>query len=118
DAGTSEAGPGKTILVVDDSITVRKVTSAILKRNGMNVLLARNGMEAVEILQTARPDVMLLDIEMPKMDGFEVAAYIRRQNNEVRNMPIIMITSRIGDKHRNRAEEIGVNEYMCKPFQE
>ncbi|MES2627039.1 MAG: response regulator [Pseudomonadota bacterium] len=109
---------GKTIMVVDDSITVRKVTSAMLKRNGMNVILAKNGLEAVELLQTTRPDVMLLDIEMPKMDGFEVAAYVRRQENQIKDLPIIMITSRIGDKHRARAEEIGVNQYMCKPFQE
>ncbi len=108
----------KTVLVVDDSITVRKVTSAILKRNGMNVVVARNGMEAVEILQDILPDVMLLDIEMPKMNGFEVASYVRRQTSEIKDLPIIMITSRIGDKHRSRAEEIGVNQYMCKPFQE
>jgi chemosensory pili system protein ChpA (sensor histidine kinase/response regulator) len=113
-----EPSRGKTVLVVDDSITVRKVTSAILKRNGMNVILAKNGMEAVEILQNTLPDVMLLDIEMPKMDGFEVASYCRRQENKVRDLPIIMITSRIGEKHRARAEEIGVNQYMCKPFQE
>jgi chemotaxis protein histidine kinase CheA/CheY-like chemotaxis protein len=114
----AEFETGKTVMVVDDSITVRKVTSAILKRNGMNVILAKNGMEAVELLQTTKPDVMLLDIEMPKMDGFEVAAYVRRQEDGIRNLPIIMITSRIGDKHRMRAEEIGVNQYMCKPFQE
>ncbi|MDT8397068.1 MAG: Hpt domain-containing protein [Pseudomonadales bacterium] len=109
---------GKTVLVVDDSITVRKVTSAILKRNGMKVILAKNGLEAVEILQNTLPDIMLLDIEMPKMDGFEVAAHIRQQDSDVRNLPIIMITSRIGEKHRSRAEKIGVNQYMCKPFQE
>jgi chemosensory pili system protein ChpA (sensor histidine kinase/response regulator) len=114
----AEFATGKTVMVVDDSITVRKVTSAILKRNGMNVILAKNGLEAVEMLHTTRPDVMLLDIEMPKMDGFEVAAYIRRQDNGMQDLPIIMITSRIGDKHRSRAEEIGVNQYMCKPFQE
>lgn len=113
-----EDNSARTVLVVDDSITVRKVTSAILQRNGMKVLLARDGMEAIEILQNTLPDMMLLDIEMPRMDGFEVATWIRRQNSAVRDMPIIMITSRIGDKHRTRAEEIGVNQYMCKPFQE
>lgn len=113
----NEEARKKTVLVVDDSITVRKVTSAILKRNGMNVIVAKNGMEAVEILQNTAPDIMLLDIEMPKMDGFELASYIRR-HEELKHTPIIMITSRIGDKHRHRAEEIGVNQYMCKPFQE
>ncbi|MDC0598840.1 response regulator, partial [Gammaproteobacteria bacterium] len=116
--GADEPRAVKTVLVVDDSITVRKVTSIILKRNGMNVILAKNGVDAVEILQNTVPDVMLLDIEMPKMDGFEVASYVRRQENAVKDLPIIMITSRIGDKHRTRAEEIGVNQYMCKPFQE
>ncbi len=75
-------------------------------------------MEAIEILQNTLPDIMLLDIEMPRMDGFEVAAWVRRQDSAVSDMPIVMITSRIGDKHRTRAEEIGVNQYMCKPFQE
>ena len=108
----------KTVLVVDDSLTVRKVTSMILERHGMHVLLAKNGLEAVEILKSTRPDVVLLDIEMPKMDGFEVASFIRTHKGNLKDLPIIMITSRVGEKHRNRAREIGVNEYMCKPFQE
>ncbi len=108
----------KTVLVVDDSLTVRKVTSMILKRHGMNVLLAKNGLEAVEILKNTRPDVVLLDIEMPKMDGFEVASFIRTHDGSLKDLPIIMITSRVGEKHRTRAAEIGVNQYMCKPFQE
>lgn len=108
----------KTVLVVDDSLTVRKVTSMILKRHGMNVLLAKNGLEAVEILKNTRPDVVLLDIEMPKMDGFEVASFIRTHDGSLKDLPIIMITSRVGEKHRSRAAEIGVNQYMCKPFQE
>jgi chemosensory pili system protein ChpA (sensor histidine kinase/response regulator) len=108
----------KLVLVVDDSITVRKVTSGILKRHGMDVVTARNGLEALELLQKMPPDLILLDIEMPKMDGFEVAAWVRSQDEPVRSIPIIMITSRIGEKHRSRAEQIGVNEYLCKPFHE
>lgn len=108
----------KLVMVVDDSITVRKVTTAILKRNGMDVITAKNGLEAVELLENTLPDLILLDIEMPKMDGFEVAAHIRAQAEPVCAIPIIMITSRIGEKHRSRAEEIGVNEYLCKPFEE
>ncbi len=106
-----------TILVVDDSVTVRKVTSRILERQGINVLLAKDGIDAMEMLQETTPDLMLLDIEMPRMDGFEVATQVRR-NSRLKGIPIIMITSRTGDKHRERAFEIGVNEYMGKPFQE
>lgn len=116
--GRPEGRKRKTVLVVDDSITVRKVTTSILSRNGLDVITAKNGLEAIELLQTHIPDVILLDIEMPKMDGFEVATHIRSQEPPVRDIPIIMITSRIGDKHRSRAEKIGVNEYLCKPFQE
>ncbi len=108
----------KLVMVVDDSITVRKVTSAMLKRNGMDVITAKNGLEAVELLETNVPDLILLDIEMPRMDGFEVASFVRAQGKPISDIPIIMITSRIGEKHRNRAEAIGVNEYICKPFKE
>ena len=105
------------ILVVDDSVTVRKVTTRLLERNGMEVRTAKDGMDAMETLQDHRPDVMLLDIEMPRMDGFEVASLVRHDSN-LKHIPIIMITSRTGDKHRDRALSIGVNEYMGKPFQE
>jgi chemosensory pili system protein ChpA (sensor histidine kinase/response regulator) len=108
----------KLVMVVDDSVTVRKATSAMLKRNGMEVILARNGVEALELLETNVPDLILLDIEMPRMDGFEVASWIRSHDKPVCDIPIIMITSRIGEKHRSRAEAIGVNEYLCKPFKE
>ncbi|MFZ3075119.1 MAG: response regulator, partial [Psychrobacter glacincola] len=106
-----------TILVVDDSVTVRKVTSRFLERQGFNVVLAKDGIDALEILQEMTPDLMLLDIEMPRMDGFEVATQVR-DNGRLQHLPIIMITSRTGEKHRERALEIGVNDYMGKPFQE
>ncbi|MBH0006415.1 Hpt domain-containing protein [Psychrobacter sp. SWN149] len=106
-----------TILVVDDSVTVRKVTSRFLERHGFNVALAKDGIDAIEILQDMTPDMILLDIEMPRMDGFEVATQVR-YNNRLHNIPIIMITSRTGEKHRERALDIGVNDYMGKPFQE
>ena len=106
-----------TILVVDDSVTVRKVTSRFLERQGFNVVLAKDGIDALEILQEMTPDLMLLDIEMPRMDGFEVATQVRH-NGRLQHLPIIMITSRTGEKHRERALEIGVNDYMGKPFQE
>ena len=106
-----------TILVVDDSVTVRKVTSRFLERQGFNVAVAKDGVDAIEILQDMIPDMILLDIEMPRMDGFEVATQVR-YSKRLQHIPIIMITSRTGEKHRERALEIGVNDYMGKPFQE
>lgn len=107
----------KTVMVVDDSVTVRKVTSRVLERKGYEVLTAKDGVDALMVLQDHMPDVMLLDIEMPRMDGFEVAKNIRL-NERLKDLPIIMITSRTGDKHREHAFSLGVNKYMGKPFQE
>jgi chemosensory pili system protein ChpA (sensor histidine kinase/response regulator) len=104
-------------LVVDDSITVRRVTQRLLERNGMRVLTARDGMDAVSVMEEHVPDVVLLDIEMPRMDGYEVAEHMRR-DERLRGVPIIMITSRVGEKHRARALELGVDEYLGKPYQE
>ena len=104
-------------LVVDDSITVRRVTQRLLERNGMRVLTARDGMDAVAMLQDHVPDIILLDIEMPRMDGYEVAAHVRN-DPRLRDVPIIMITSRVGEKHRARAIEFGVDDYLGKPYQE
>ncbi|MDI3357273.1 Hpt domain-containing protein [Pseudomonas sp. UYIF39] len=105
------------VLVVDDSVTVRKVTSRLLERHGMNVLTAKDGVDAMLLLEDHLPDVMLLDIEMPRMDGFEVATQVRA-NERLQHLPIIMITSRTGQKHRDRAMAIGVNDYLGKPYQE
>lgn len=107
----------KTIMVVDDSITIRKVTERMLIRHGINVVLAKDGVDATTLLQDNIPDLMLLDIEMPRMDGFEVASYVRN-DERLKNIPIIMITSRTGSKHKEKAMEIGVNRYLGKPFQE
>ena len=104
-------------LVVDDSITVRRVTQRLLERNGMRVVTAKDGVEAVSILQDLKPDVILLDIEMPRMDGYEVAAHVRNEPR-LRDIPIVMITSRVSEKHRARAIELGVNDYLGKPYQE
>jgi len=105
------------VMVVDDSVTVRKVTSRLLERNGMNVLTAKDGVDAMALLQEHTPDIMLLDIEMPRMDGFEVATRIRN-DDQLKDLPIIMITSRSGQKHRDHAMAIGVNDYLSKPYQE
>jgi chemosensory pili system protein ChpA (sensor histidine kinase/response regulator) len=104
-------------LVVDDSITVRRVTQRLLERNGMRVMTARDGMDAVTVLAENVPDIILLDIEMPRMDGYEVAAHVRN-DPRLKDVPIIMITSRVGEKHRARAIELGVNDYLGKPYQE
>lgn len=105
------------VMVVDDSITVRKVTSRLLERHDMDVVTAKDGVEAVALLQEQVPDIMLLDIEMPRMDGFELARHI---NNSVDyyGLPIIMISSRVGDKHRQRAMDLGVKRCLGKPYQE
>lgn len=112
-----EADRPTLVMVVDDSVTVRKVTSRLLERNGMNVLTAKDGVDAISLLQEHKPDIMLLDIEMPRMDGFEVATLVRH-DSRLKDLPIIMITSRTGEKHRERALSIGVNEYLGKPYQE
>ena len=113
----AEADRPTLVMVVDDSVTVRKVTSRLLERNGMNVLTAKDGVDAIAQLQERKPDIMLLDIEMPRMDGFEVATLVRH-DERLQDLPIIMITSRSGSKHRERAMAIGVNEYLGKPYQE
>ena len=107
----------RLIMIVDDSVTVRKVTSRLLERQGYDVVTAKDGVDAIEQLETIKPDLMLLDIEMPRMDGFEVTNLVRHHEIH-RDLPIIMITSRTGEKHRERALSLGVNQYMGKPFQE
>jgi chemosensory pili system protein ChpA (sensor histidine kinase/response regulator) len=104
-------------MVVDDSITVRRVTQRLLERYNMRVVTAKDGVDALATLQETLPDVMLLDIEMPRMDGYELATHMRN-DERFKKIPIIMITSRTGEKHRNRAMEIGVDRYLGKPYQE
>ena len=106
-----------TVMVVDDSLTVRKITSRLMAREGYQVLLARDGVEALEQLLEAMPDVMLVDIEMPRMDGFDLTRNIRA-DARLKHLPIIAITSRTAEKHRNYAMEIGINHYLGKPYQE
>lgn len=105
------------VMVVDDSLTVRKITSRFLLREGYRVSTAKDGMEALEMLADELPAVMLLDIEMPRMDGFEVTQHMRN-DARLAEVPIIMITSRTADKHRDHALELGVNAYLGKPYQE
>ena len=106
-----------TVMVVDDSITVRKVTGRLLERHNMQVLTAKDGVDAVAVLQDHHPDLMLLDIEMPRMDGFELARHMRN-SHEWNDIPIIMISSRVGEKHRKTAFDLGVKRCLGKPYQE
>jgi len=105
------------VMVVDDSLTVRKVSQRLLLREGYQVVLAKDGVDALQQLQAITPDVMLVDIEMPRMDGFDLTRNVRN-DERLAHIPIIMITSRTADKHRNYAQELGVNAYFGKPFQE
>lgn len=105
------------VLVVDDSITVRRVTQRLLQREGYRVALAADGLQALERLAEEKPAVVLSDIEMPRMDGFDLARNIRA-DERWRQLPIVMITSRIAEKHREHARELGVNHYLGKPYSE
>jgi len=105
------------IMVVDDSITMRKVTSRVLESHDFEVITARDGVDATEQLQDRTPDLMLLDIEMPRMDGYELTEHVR-DDARLRNVPIMMITSRAGQKHRDRAAMAGANAYLTKPYSE
>ncbi len=111
-----EAHP-PTVMVVDDSLTVRKITSRLLAREGYQVILAKDGVDALEQLIEVLPDVVLSDIEMPRMDGFDFVRNLRA-DDRLKNLPVIMITSRTADKHRNYAFEIGANHYLGKPYDE
>ncbi|MHB1292119.1 MAG: Hpt domain-containing protein, partial [Sulfuricella sp.] len=106
-----------TIMVVDDSLTVRKITTRLLAKEGYQVVTAKDGVDALQHLQEILPDVMLVDIEMPRMDGFELTKNVR-SDPKTAHIPIIIITSRTAEKHRNYAMELGVNAYLGKPFQE
>ncbi|OSZ73269.1 Hpt domain-containing protein [Hydrogenophaga sp. IBVHS1] len=105
------------VLVVDDSITVRRVTQRLLQREGYRVTLAADGLQALEKLQMERPTVVLSDIEMPRMDGFDLVRNIR-SDVRLSDLPVIMITSRIAEKHREHARELGVDHYLGKPYAE
>ncbi|MFM2068841.1 MAG: hypothetical protein RLZZ584_3750, partial [Pseudomonadota bacterium] len=111
------APPAPLVLVVDDSLTVRRVTKRLLDREGLRVVLAKDGLEALEVLGGERPSVVLSDIEMPRMDGFDLLRNIRA-DAQLGSLPVIMITSRIAQKHRDHAMQLGANHYLGKPYAE
>nr|WP_101925159.1 MULTISPECIES: Hpt domain-containing protein [Luteimonas] len=117
EAPVVEQRPVPLVMVVDDSVTMRKVTGRVLERHNFEVISARDGIDALERMEERVPDLMLLDIEMPRMDGYELATQMKA-DPRLRDVTIMMITSRTGEKHRQRAFEIGVDRYLGKPYQE
>ena len=115
--GAASAPVAPLVLVVDDSLTVRRVTQRLLVREGYRVTLAKDGLDALERLAEEMPQVVLSDIEMPRMDGFDLVRNIRA-DARWRDLPVIMITSRIAQKHRDHATELGVDHYLGKPYSE
>ncbi len=119
-ASAGEAGPEPalpTVMIVDDSLTVRKITGRLLAREGYHVVTAKDGVDAMEQLHDLVPDAMLVDIEMPRMDGFDLTRNVRN-DRRLKHVPIVMITSRTAEKHRTMAKEIGVDVFLGKPYQE
>lgn len=108
-----------SVMIVDDSPSVRKINSKLIKNAGMQPFIARDGLEALEVLQLFQepPDIILTDVEMPRMNGYELLAALKAQSN-LRDVPVIMITSRAGEKHRQKAFDMGVSEYVTKPYEE
>jgi chemosensory pili system protein ChpA (sensor histidine kinase/response regulator) len=111
------AAQAPLVLVVDDSLTVRRATQRLLAREGYRVELARDGLEALEKLVGERPALLLSDIEMPRMDGFDLVRNVRA-DARLADLPVIMITSRIAQKHRDHAATLGVDHYLGKPYAE
>ena len=106
-----------TVMVVDDSLTVRKITGRLLEREGYRVITAKDGVDALEQLIDLKPDVVLTDIEMPRMDGFDLVRNIRA-DARLHDLPVLVITSRLAEKHRRYAAEVGADHYLGKPYQE
>ncbi|HKE41465.1 MAG TPA: Hpt domain-containing protein [Casimicrobiaceae bacterium] len=116
-AAAAAAAGAPLVMIVDDSLTVRKIAGRLLMREGFDVITAKDGLDALQLMGQRTPDAILLDIEMPRMDGFEFAKTIKADANFA-HIPIIMITSRTAEKHRARARELGVDVYLGKPYQE
>jgi chemosensory pili system protein ChpA (sensor histidine kinase/response regulator) len=117
-AEQAQAKPAaRTVMVVDDSLTVRKFTSRLLEREGYKVMTAKDGVDALEQMKQSLPNVLLVDIEMPRMDGFDLTRNVRG-DARLQGIPIIVISSRTAEKHRRQATELGVNAFLGKPYEE
>jgi CheY-like chemotaxis protein len=108
---------GKHVLIVDDSPSVRRVVGNMLKQNQWEVQMARDGVEALEMISYETPAAVLLDIEMPRMDGYELIATVRAQE-QYRTLPLVILTSRAAAKHQQRAMQLGASAYVVKPYQD
>jgi chemosensory pili system protein ChpA (sensor histidine kinase/response regulator) len=115
--GEEQKPTAPVVMVVDDSLTVRKITTRLLEREGYQVLTAKDGLDALEQLRDTLPAIMLVDIEMPRMDGFDLTRNVRG-DPRTRDIPIIIISSRTAEKHRSHAATLGVNAFLGKPYQE
>ena len=105
------------VLVVDDSISIRKFVQRFLDRSGYEVEVAPDGMEALNTMEQSKFDVVITDLEMPVMHGYDLIAEMKRKE-ELRNLPIVVLTSRAGEKHRQKALDMGAQDYLVKPFDE
>jgi chemosensory pili system protein ChpA (sensor histidine kinase/response regulator) len=113
----ARAARAPMVLVVDDSLTVRRVTQRLLVREGYRVVTAKDGLDALEKLAQERPVVLLSDIEMPRMDGFDLLRNVRSMPS-LAGLPVVMITSRTAQKHRDYAAQLGADHYLGKPYSE
>ncbi|MBD3609475.1 MAG: response regulator, partial [Gammaproteobacteria bacterium] len=105
------------VLVVDDSITVRRISEKFLQKNHFDVMTAKDGIDALAVIEDQTPDIILLDIEMPRMNGYDLLQHIRN-DERLKDVPVIMITSRTGERHKERAMELGASSYFGKPYNE
>jgi chemosensory pili system protein ChpA (sensor histidine kinase/response regulator) len=102
-------------LVVDDSLSARRALADFVKDLGFEVRTAGDGLEAVAIIDHKVPDILLVDLEMPRMNGLELTSHVRSRDDTA-HLPVIMITSRSTEKHRQSAAQAGVDAYLIKPF--
>src|SRR5205823_1270580 len=116
-APAAKSEHGKHVLIVDDSPSVRRVVGNMLKQHGWEIQMARDGVEALEMITREAPAAVLLDIEMPRMDGYELIATLRSQE-QYRMLPLVILTSRAAAKHQQRAMQLGANAYVVKPYQD
>jgi chemosensory pili system protein ChpA (sensor histidine kinase/response regulator) len=105
------------ILIVDDSISVRQVVTRLMESRGWKTQTARDGMEALDRVRDRRPDLIVLDIEMPRMNGYEFMGALRAQHG-YEDIPVVILTSRTAEKHREKAMSLGAKGYIVKPYKD
>jgi chemosensory pili system protein ChpA (sensor histidine kinase/response regulator) len=103
------------VLYTDDSLSVRKVAEVIFGQLGVDITLAKDGVDALEKLREGPVDIIITDLEMPRMHGYELLRELRL-NPAYRNLPVVVVTSRSGQRHQDEAKRSGANAYLTKPF--